>query len=120
MADIASGDKKLNDKTTSPPLNTPSKMAATTQGEIKNYKWTVLDKNFDVVFLVDPNKRNRKNGCLSVSVNGEKCLFKFIPDVPNNDGWTEFVYEEKTYILTRQPLPGKDYEINWCIHIPKR
>ena len=95
-------------------------MTATPQGEIKNYKWTVLDKNFDVVFLVDVNDHYRKNGCLSVAVNGEKCLFKFIPGVPNSDGWTEFVYEGKTYILTGQPLPGKDHKINWCIHVPKR
>ena len=104
------------------------------KGEIKTYRWTILDKDFEVVFLVDPKNDYRKNGCLFVAVNGENCFFKFTPGkVPNNDetsttthlptsgsGWTEFVYEGKTYILTYQSLPGKDHKINWCIHIPKR
>uniref|UniRef100_A0A7S4KPV9 Uncharacterized protein n=1 Tax=Paramoeba aestuarina TaxID=180227 RepID=A0A7S4KPV9_9EUKA len=84
----------------------------------RKYKWTVLDLNFDVIFICD--NKNRKYGCSSVSVNNQPAqLVKFTRDEPTVDGSLEFLYNEKTYILTYQSLPGKDHHMNWCLHIPK-
>lgn len=90
-----------------------------------NYCWYIPGGTIEVTYMHD--KDFKKFAARNVKILGKECMYKFTPNVNNtggkdnkDNGTLEIAYDNQTYILSYHRLPGKNADINWCLHLPKK